>query len=102
MGTWKPRWWHTTKNWGYIKGDRWNTPELLSAVTQVVQYELGYVICAAVALLFTVAVPVAGLCFCYCRSRRRCGGRLRAHRRSLACRRRCLLICLSITSVIIL
>uniref|UniRef100_A0A8B9I6N9 Prominin 2 n=1 Tax=Anser brachyrhynchus TaxID=132585 RepID=A0A8B9I6N9_9AVES len=70
--------------------------------SQVVQYELGYVICAAVALLFTVAVPVAGLCFCYCRSQQRCGGRLRAHRRSLGCRRRCLLICLSITSLIIL
>ncbi|NXY35877.1 PROM2 protein, partial [Pomatorhinus ruficollis] len=70
--------------------------------SQVVQYELGYVICAAVALLFTVAVPVAGMCFCYCRSRRRCGGRLRAHRRSLGCRRRCLLACLSFTSLIIL
>ncbi|NXV08797.1 PROM2 protein, partial [Cettia cetti] len=70
--------------------------------SQVVQYELGYVVCAAVALLFTVAVPVAGLCFCYCRSRRRCGGRLRAHRRSLGCRRRCLLACLSFTSLIIL
>ncbi|NWT16169.1 PROM2 protein, partial [Vireo altiloquus] len=70
--------------------------------SQVVQYELGYVVCAAVALLFTVAVPVAGMCFCYCRSRRRCGGRLRAHRRSLACRRRCLLACLSFTSLIIL
>ncbi|NWV88609.1 PROM2 protein, partial [Machaerirhynchus nigripectus] len=69
---------------------------------QVVQYELGYVVCAAVALLFTVAVPVAGMCFCYCRSRRRCGGRLRAHRRSLGCRRRCLLACLSFTSLIIL
>ncbi|NXK50067.1 PROM2 protein, partial [Chauna torquata] len=70
--------------------------------SEVVQYELGYVICAVVALLFTVAMPVAGLCFCYCRSRRRCGGRLRAHRRSLGCRRRCLLTCLSITSLIIL
>ncbi|NXH23757.1 PROM2 protein, partial [Myiagra hebetior] len=70
--------------------------------SQVVQYELGYVVCAAVALLFTVAVPVAGMCFCYCRSRRRCGGRLRAHRRSLRCRRRCLLACLSFTSLIIL
>ncbi|RMB91471.1 hypothetical protein DUI87_32050 [Hirundo rustica rustica] len=38
----------------------------------------------------------------YCRSRRRCGGRLRAHRRSLGCRRRCLLACLSFTSLIIL
>ncbi|NWH85961.1 PROM2 protein, partial [Aegithalos caudatus] len=66
--------------------------------SQVVQYELGYVVCAAVALLFTVAVPVAGMCFCYCRSRRR----LRAHRRSLGCRRRCLLACLSFTSLIIL
>ncbi|NWV34897.1 PROM2 protein, partial [Grantiella picta] len=70
--------------------------------SQVVQYELGYVVCAAVALLFTVAVPVAGMCFCYCRSRRRCGGRLRAHRRSLGCRRRCLLACLSFTSLTIL
>ncbi|NXV23480.1 PROM2 protein, partial [Cepphus grylle] len=70
--------------------------------SQVVQYELGYVVCAAVALLFTVAVPVAGMCFCYCRSRRRCGGRLRAHRRSLGCRRHCLLACLSLTSLIIL
>ncbi|NXV73212.1 PROM2 protein, partial [Atlantisia rogersi] len=70
--------------------------------SQVVQYELGYVVCAAVALLFTVAMPVAGMCFCYCRSRRRCGGRLRAHRRSLSCRRRCLLACLSLTSLIIL
>uniref|UniRef100_A0A803YSE1 Prominin 2 n=1 Tax=Meleagris gallopavo TaxID=9103 RepID=A0A803YSE1_MELGA len=78
-----------------------NNPSSVRA-SQVVQYELGYVICAAVALLFTVAVPVAGLCFCYCRSQRRCGGRLRAHRRSLACRRRCLLVCLSITSIIIL
>ncbi|XP_041261216.1 prominin-2 [Onychostruthus taczanowskii] len=73
-----------------------------SPVAQVVQYELGYVVCAAVALLFTVAVPVAGMCFCYCRSRRRCGGRLRAHRRSLGCRRRCLLTCLSFTSLVIL
>lgn len=73
-----------------------------SPVVQVVQYELGYVVCAAVALLFTVAVPVAGMCFCYCRSRRRCEGRLRAHRRSLGCRRRCLLACLSFTSLIIL
>uniref|UniRef100_A0A8C3UQX4 Prominin 2 n=1 Tax=Catharus ustulatus TaxID=91951 RepID=A0A8C3UQX4_CATUS len=73
-----------------------------SPVAQVVQYELGYVVCAAVALLFTVAVPVAGMCFCYCRSRRRCGGRLRAHRRSLGCRRRCLLACLSFTSLVIL
>ncbi|KAL2296263.1 hypothetical protein Nmel_018563 [Mimus melanotis] len=73
-----------------------------SPVAQVVQYELGYVVCAAVALLFTVAVPAAGMCFCYCRSRRRCGGRLRAHRRSLGCRRRCLLACLSFTSLVIL
>uniref|UniRef100_A0A8B9MVC7 Prominin 2 n=1 Tax=Accipiter nisus TaxID=211598 RepID=A0A8B9MVC7_9AVES len=78
----------------------WCQPD--SPIAQVVQYELGYVICAAVALLFTVAVPVAGMCFCYCRSRRRCGGRLRAHRRSLGCRRHCLLACLSLTSLVIL
>ncbi|NWZ33158.1 PROM2 protein, partial [Brachypodius atriceps] len=81
---------------------RAGTRDPSSPVPQVLQYELGYVVCAAVALLFTVAVPVAGMCFCYCRSRRRCGGRLRAHRRSVGCRRRCLLACLSFTSLIIL
>ncbi|NWR79722.1 PROM2 protein, partial [Centropus unirufus] len=70
--------------------------------SQVVQYELGYVVCAVVALLFTVAVPVAGMCFCYCRSHRRCGGRLRAHRRSRGCHRHCLLACLALTSLVIL
>ncbi|NXO01617.1 PROM2 protein, partial [Rhinopomastus cyanomelas] len=70
--------------------------------SQVLRYELGYVVCAVVALLFTMGVPVAGMCFCYCRSRRRCGGRLQAHRRSLGCRRRCLLGCLSLTSLVIL
>uniref|UniRef100_A0A8D0KT04 Prominin 2 n=1 Tax=Strix occidentalis caurina TaxID=311401 RepID=A0A8D0KT04_STROC len=83
-------------------GDWVHWCRLGSPVTQVVQYELGYVVCAAVALLFTVAVPVAGMCFCYCRSRRQCGGRLRAHRRSLGCRRHCLLACLSLTSLVIL
>uniref|UniRef100_A0A672U151 Prominin 2 n=1 Tax=Strigops habroptila TaxID=2489341 RepID=A0A672U151_STRHB len=96
---------------GLLTGAMISLAELLRAAlndpssvrtSQVVQYELGYVVCAAVALLFTVAVPMAGMCFCYCRSRRRCGGRLRAHRRSLGCRRHCLLGCLSFTSLIIL
>ncbi|XP_067168449.1 prominin-2 [Apteryx mantelli] len=68
--------------------------------SQVLRYELGYAVCAAAALLFALAVPAAGACFCYCRGRRRCGGRLRAHRRSRRCRRRCLLACLSATSLV--
>ncbi|XP_009325481.1 PREDICTED: prominin-2-like [Pygoscelis adeliae] len=88
--------WHGKPSWGW---------EIITGITitfPVVQYELGYVACATVALLFTVAMPVAGMCFCYCRSRQRCGGRLRAHRRSLGCRRHCLLVCLSLTSLVIL
>ncbi|XP_068776619.1 prominin-2 [Struthio camelus] len=76
-----------------------NNPALVKT-SQVVQYELGYVVCAAVALLFALAVPAGGVCFCYHRRRRRCGGRLRVHWRSLGCCRHCLLACLSATSVV--
>ncbi|XP_067388408.1 prominin-2 [Emydura macquarii macquarii] len=70
--------------------------------SQVMHYEAGYIVCAAMALLFFVMVPAIGLCLCCCRPRRRCGGHIKAYRRSLACRRNLLMVCLSLTTVILL
>uniref|UniRef100_A0A8C3FBD5 Prominin 2 n=1 Tax=Chrysemys picta bellii TaxID=8478 RepID=A0A8C3FBD5_CHRPI len=69
---------------------------------QVVRYQAGYVVCAMIAVLFFVAVPATGLCFCCCRCRRRCGGRIKADRRSLTCQRNLLTFCLSLTTAILL
>ncbi|XP_064353878.1 prominin-2 [Dromaius novaehollandiae] len=69
-------------------------------MSQVLRYELGYVVCAAAALLFALAVPGTGACLCYRRGRRRGGGRPPGPRRSRRCRRRCLLACLAATSLV--
>nr|XP_025043554.1 prominin-2 [Pelodiscus sinensis] len=67
----------------------------------VVHYQVGYVVCAVIAALFFVAVPVTGLCFCCCRRRRRCGGHIKAYRRSLACWRNLLTVRLFLTTAIV-
>ncbi|NXE03613.1 PRM1A protein, partial [Lophotis ruficrista] len=30
-------------------------------------YELGFLVCAAIGLLFVILVPLVGCCFCWCR-----------------------------------
>ncbi|POI27524.1 hypothetical protein CIB84_008727 [Bambusicola thoracicus] len=42
---------------------------------ELLRYELGFLVCVAIGLLFVVAVPLAGCCFCCCRCCGRCGGR---------------------------
>ncbi|KYO17193.1 prominin-2 isoform A [Alligator mississippiensis] len=70
--------------------------------SQVMHYEMGYIICAVIAVLFFFAMPVIGLCFCYWRRRQHCGGRIKAYRRSLICQRNFLMLGLLLTSIIIL
>ncbi|XP_042719036.1 prominin-1-A-like [Lagopus leucura] len=43
---------------------------------ELLRYELGFLVCIAIGLLFAVAVPLAGCCFCCCRCCGRCGGRM--------------------------
>ncbi|XP_010712921.1 prominin-1-A-like isoform X2 [Meleagris gallopavo] len=43
---------------------------------ELLRYELGFLVCVAIGLLFAVAVPLAGCCFCCCRCCGRCGGRM--------------------------
>ncbi|NXC48323.1 PRM1A protein, partial [Penelope pileata] len=38
-----------------------------SFLPQVLRYELGFLVCTAIGLLFIVLVPLVGCCFCCCR-----------------------------------
>ncbi|NXX38721.1 PROM1 protein, partial [Tricholaema leucomelas] len=36
-------------------------------LSQLLIYELGFLVCAAIGLLFIILVPLVGCCFCCCR-----------------------------------
>ncbi|GAB1286861.1 Prominin-2 [Apodemus speciosus] len=69
---------------------------------EVVRYEAGYVVCAVIAGLYFLLVPVTGLCFCCCRCRRRCGGRVKTEHKAMACERGTLMTFLLLTTLVLL
>lgn len=71
-------------------------------LAQVVRYEAGYVVCAVIAGLYLLLVPIAGLCFCCCRCRRRCGGRVKTEHKAMACERGTLMVFLLLTTLVLL
>ncbi|XP_026186185.1 prominin-1-A isoform X3 [Mastacembelus armatus] len=55
---------------------------------KAIYYEIGFLVCAAVGLLFMVLMPVVGLFFCMCRCCDNCGGEMHQRQRKNAdCRR---------------
>ncbi|NWV37316.1 PRM1A protein, partial [Grantiella picta] len=40
---------------------------LLFSLSQLLLYELGFLVCAAIGILFIILVPLVGCCFCCCR-----------------------------------
>ncbi|NXW04961.1 PROM1 protein, partial [Fregetta grallaria] len=40
---------------------------LLFFLSQLLLYELGFLVCMAIGLLFIILVPLVGCCFCCCR-----------------------------------
>uniref|UniRef100_A0A3Q2XK43 Prominin 1 b n=1 Tax=Hippocampus comes TaxID=109280 RepID=A0A3Q2XK43_HIPCM len=59
-----------------------------SPTQQGAYYELGFLVCATVGVLFVVLVPVLGMCFCVCRCCENCGGEMHQRQRKNAdCRR---------------
>ncbi|XP_051000537.1 prominin-2 [Acomys russatus] len=69
---------------------------------EVVRYEAGYVACAVIAGLYLLLVPTTGLCFCCCRCRRRCGGRVKTEHKAMACERGTLMSFLLLTTLVLL
>uniref|UniRef100_A0A672MK44 Prominin-1-A-like n=1 Tax=Sinocyclocheilus grahami TaxID=75366 RepID=A0A672MK44_SINGR len=62
-------------------------PELICITlccVQVIYYEIGFVVCTALGLLFTVLLPLVGLLFCLCRCCDNCGGEMHQRQRKNA------------------
>ncbi|XP_059202541.1 prominin-1-A isoform X2 [Centropristis striata] len=77
-------------------------PENIVLTLQAIYYEIGFLICAAVGLLFAVLVPIVGLFFCMCRCCDNCGGEMHQRQRKNAdCRRGLLGTLLFSTSLVI-
>ncbi|XP_014866525.1 PREDICTED: prominin-1-A-like isoform X6 [Poecilia mexicana] len=77
-------------------------PENIVLTLQAIYYEIGFLICAAVGLLFAILMPVVGLFFCMCRCCDNCGGEMHQRQRKNAdCRRGLLGTLLFSTSLVI-
>ncbi|KAM8806121.1 prominin-1-A-like [Eudromia elegans] len=70
---------------------------------ELLSYEVGFLVCAAIGLLFIVLMPLVGCCFCCCRCCGKCGGRMyqKQDRRS-GCRRRALYTAVLLLSALLL
>uniref|UniRef100_A0AAX7VGE3 Prominin 1 b n=1 Tax=Astatotilapia calliptera TaxID=8154 RepID=A0AAX7VGE3_ASTCA len=69
-------------------------PENIVLTLQAIYYEIGFLVCAAVGLLFTILMPIAGLFFCMCRCCDNCGGEMHQRQRKNAdCRRQITCLC---------
>ncbi|XP_034037932.1 prominin-1-A isoform X3 [Thalassophryne amazonica] len=77
-------------------------PENVMLTLQAIYYEIGFLVCAAVGLLFAVLLPIVGLFFCLCRCCDNCGGEMHQRQRKNAdCRRGLLGTLLFSTSLVI-
>ncbi|XP_063732408.1 LOW QUALITY PROTEIN: prominin-1-A [Eleginops maclovinus] len=77
-------------------------PENIVLTLQAIYYEIGFVVCAALGLLFAILVPMVGLFFCMCRCCDNCGGEMHQRQRKNAdCRRGLLGTLLFSTSLVI-
>ncbi|KAL2302888.1 hypothetical protein Nmel_010341 [Mimus melanotis] len=60
-------------------------------IRELLLYELGFLVCVAIGVLFVILVPLVGCCFCCCRCCGNCGGRMyQKQSRRMGCRRRAL------------
>ncbi|XP_059377765.1 prominin-1-A isoform X3 [Carassius carassius] len=77
-------------------------PENIVLTLQVIYYEIGFVVCTALGLLFTLLLPLVGLLFCLCRCCDNCGGEMHQRQRKNADCLRGLLTTLLLTTTFII
>ncbi|XP_053560092.1 prominin-1 [Bombina bombina] len=76
--------------------------ETRSDYQKTLHYEVGFIIAAAVGVLFFLLMPLVGLCFCMCRCCDNCGGEMHQRQKKNAdCQRGCFATFLFVTSLLI-
>ncbi|XP_025034183.1 prominin-1 isoform X1 [Pelodiscus sinensis] len=89
------------QQFGSVQGD-YQKPENVVLTLQAIYYEIGFIVAAALGLLFVLLLPLVGLCFCMCRCCDNCGGEMHQRQKKNAdCRRGCFATFLFVTSLII-
>ncbi|NXN10692.1 PRM1A protein, partial [Indicator maculatus] len=69
---------------------------------QVIYYEIGFIVSAALGVLLILLLPLVGLCFCMCRCCDNCGGEMHQRQKKNAdCQRSCFATFLFVASLII-
>ncbi|XP_070613477.1 prominin-1 [Erythrolamprus reginae] len=68
---------------------------------KAVYYEIGFIISAALGVLFVLLLPLIGLCFCMCRCCDNCGGEMhQRQKKNTNCRRGCFASLLLVTTLL--
>ncbi|KAK1175283.1 prominin-1-A-like isoform X4 [Acipenser oxyrinchus oxyrinchus] len=76
--------------------------EVKQEYKKAIYYEIGFIVCASLGVLFVLFMPLVGLCFCMCRCCDNCGGEMHQRQKKNAdCRRGCFVTLLFVTSLII-
>ncbi|NXQ44205.1 PRM1A protein, partial [Catharus fuscescens] len=79
-----------------------SSPENVVLTLQAIYYEIGFIVSAALGLLFILLLPLVGLCFCMCRCCDNCGGEMHQRQKKNAdCQRSCFATFLFVASLII-
>ncbi|XP_056411162.1 prominin-1 isoform X5 [Hyla sarda] len=89
------------QKFGEARND-YQKPENVVLTLQTIHYEIGFIVAAALGLLFFFLMPLVGLCFCMCRCCDNCGGEMhQRHKKNAECQRGCLATFLFVTAMII-
>ncbi|XP_059502718.1 prominin-1-A-like isoform X15 [Stegostoma tigrinum] len=79
-----------------------NYGQVLHQYQEIIYYEIGFIICAIMGIVFILLMPLLGLCFCMCRCCDNCGGELHQRQKKNAdCRRSCFATTLFFVTIII-
>ncbi|XP_078401248.1 prominin-1-A-like isoform X3 [Cetorhinus maximus] len=79
-----------------------NYGQVLHQYQEIIYYEIGFIICATLGIVFILLMPVLGLCFCMCRCCDNCGGELhQRQKKNTDCRRSCFATTLFVVTIII-
>ncbi|XP_041789031.1 prominin 1 b isoform X1 [Chelmon rostratus] len=91
------------QNMGGIKIEEWRKPENVVLLLQWIYYEVGFLVCTTIGVLFVVLTPIIGMCFCVCRCCENCGGEMhQRQRKNIDCQRGFFTASLIATSIFII